>query len=96
MGGSVLPLFFSIPLQSQLDIHSYFDTPAKEFSCGIPHVQEQAISPHPATYEVTTVLATSKEIKFLQDVSLLYILQCFSTNKWSTRGIETNDMRTNW
>lgn len=23
-------------------------------------------------------------------------LQSFSTNKWSTRGIETNDMRTNW
>lgn len=62
MGGSVLPLFFSISLQSQLDIHSYSDTPAKELSCGIPHVQEQTVFPHPATYEVTTVPATSKEI----------------------------------
>lgn len=62
MGGSVLPLSFSISLQSQLDIHSYFDTLAKVLSCGIPHVQEQTIFPHPATYEATTVPATSKEI----------------------------------
>lgn len=78
MGGSDLSLFFSTSLQSQLDIHSYFDTLAKVLSYGSPHLQEWTIFLHPATHVVTTVPATSKEIqtylqlsiKFLQDLCL--------------------------
>lgn len=65
MGGSDLSLFFCTSLQSQLDIHSYFDILAKVISYGSPHLQEWTIFLYPATHVVTTVPATSKEIRDL-------------------------------